>query len=188
MDQQAAPIELQPTESGRKALDYYPTPKYVIQAILPSLPPAKRVLDPACGVGEILLEMQADQRLGIELDPHRAELAQAAGVEVVAGNALDVAWPDAELMAFNPPFVEALAFAELALAWRERDPRRTIAMLARITFLESKERLPLHRANPSDVFIFGSRPKFRSDRKGTDSATVAWFVWGPGRGGRWSVL
>lgn len=185
MEQQAAPIELQPTDTGRKKLDYYPTPQYVIQAVLPLLPPARVVLDPACGIGEILTQFQAE-RLGIELDEERARQA-AASATVQQGNALLMPWPDADLVIMNPPFVDVLGFAEAAMEWRAKDPRRTVAMLARITFMESKERLALHKDHPSDVVIFGSRPKFRSDRKGTDSATVGWFVWGPGRGGRWSV-
>lgn len=173
---------------ARIALDYYPTPPSVVHAILHHLPHARTVLDPCCGVGEILSEVPATDRLGIELDGARAEEALRVGHGVIAGDALTEHWPHAELAIFNPPFKHALAFAELGVGWRGRDERRTVAMLARLTFIESAARAPFHEANPSDVYVFSSRPRFRGDTKGTDAVTVAWFVWGPGRGGKWSVL
>lgn len=178
-----------PARLPRHDLDYYGTPPELVHAILPHLPHARTVLDPCCGVGEILAEVGAVDTLGIEMDPARAEQAMDAGVHgVTRGDALLVEWPHADACLFNPPFSHALAFALRAVAWRSEDPRRTVAMLARLTFLESAERAGLHREHPSDVYVFSRRPRFRSDTRGTDSVTCMWMVWGPDRGGRWWVL
>ncbi len=40
---------------------------------------------------------------------------------------------------------------------------------------------------PCDVFVLSRRPSFLGNGM-TDSSAYAWFVWGPGRGGRWSLL
>jgi len=173
---------------ARIALDYYATPSSVVEAILPHLPPAASVLDPCCGEGEILALTGAADTLGIELDHGRAMAAMDVVCGLTVGDALAVDWPAAALCLFNPPWGRVQEFAAKAMAWRAQDPRRTVAMLARLTFLESAGRAAFHRTWPSDVFVFSRRPRFRPDTSGTDSVTAAWFVFGPGRGGRWSVL
>ncbi len=173
----------------RAALDYYPTPSWCVRAVAPYLPAARSALDPACGIGEILNALDVEERLGIELDEERARAASGVGCVVLNGNALEHVWRPADLIVMNPPFASASAFVRKAL--EVRTPRVTVAALLRLTFLESQERRALHQENPSDVFVLSERPKFRAGsngKPGTDSVTCAWFVWGPGRGGRWSVL
>lgn len=162
-------------------LDHYVTPISAVQAILPYLPRAHTAFDPAAGTGELLQQCGAENRIGFEID---IELAEQHGWTHT--NSLEHDWPDADLLIANPPFCLANEFASKAIAWRPQ--RSTVAMLLRLTFLESISRRQLHRDDPSDVYVLSSRPRFRNDTSGTDSVTSAWFVWGPGRGGRWSVL
>lgn len=179
---------------ARVQADYYPTPRRCIEAILPHLPSVGSVLDPCCGKGEILTTIaemwhNADPDLGgIELDEARAREARFTdGVDGVRhGDALEVDWYPVDLVIMNPPFSHALEFIKRAMETQSK--RTTIACLVRLTFLESEERREFHQANPSDVFVFSRRPRFRGDTNGTDSVTAAWLVWGPGRGGRWCVL
>ena len=174
----------------RVALDYYPTPEEAVLPILPYLPPARSVLDPAAGAGELLRLFPGSTTLGIEIDAGRA-------IEHgwTCADALTVSWPDADLCVMNPPFSDAQAFVERALKWQldharanPRAPMRTVAALVRLTFLESAQRRRLHQTSPADVYVLSTRPRFRGDTNGTDSVTAAWFVWGAGRGGRWAVL
>lgn len=182
-----------PARVARAELDYYPTPRWVVHAIKPYLPPARRVFDPAAGHGELLDWIGAEHGEGIELDPARAKYANGTnGMDLcIEGDGLVLQWPNADLCLMNPPFTHARQFIERAIEWRKQDPRRTVACLARLTILESEERRVMHQQNPSDVYVLSKRPSFALNRHGkpaTDSVTAIWMVWGPGRGGRWSVL
>jgi hypothetical protein len=85
----------------------------------------------------------------------------------------------------NPPYSQAKAFVQRAIS--EAAPNRgTVAALLRLAFMEGQARAEFHKWNPSDVFVLKKRPSFAGGR--TDSCAYAWFVWGPGRGGRWQVL
>lgn len=186
-----------PPRVERAELDYYPTPAWCVDAIKSFLCPGRSVLDPACGQGELLTHFSAPAALpggpsllGIELDAGRAIAAEYVTTRsVITGDALAVDWPKVDLVICNPPFSLSLEFVEKSL--QQQLPHTTHAFLLRLSFLESRERRALHKLHPSDVYVLSERPKFRPNRHGkmaTDSITCAWFVWGPGRGGRWSVL
>lgn len=171
--------------------DFYPTPIWVVDIIKPHLPRARKVLDPAAGTGELLSAIGAEHGIAIELDEARGQKCARGRFcdELHTGDALAfVKWPDADLLISNPPFILARQFIERAIQWRAQDPRRTVAILARLTILESAERRDLHQQHPSDVYVLSTRPKFRGDTNGTDSVTACWLVWSPGGGGRWRVL
>lgn len=177
---------------SKDALEFYETPADATRAILPHLPRASCVLDPCAGRGAILKEFCRSHRIAIEInDEHRVSLegGLCENEDVVICDAFDRYcdrfWADADLVIANPPFSLAQAFVEHALA--KCSPGTTLAFLLRLAFLEGKGRAQLHREHPSDVFVFSKRPSFSVDGK-TDSAAYAWFVWGPGRGGRWRVL
>jgi hypothetical protein len=183
----------------REPDDFYETPAWATRAILPHLPwhsPSSTVvLDPFAGRGAILDVVHRTQRAnlyGIELDPGRAE-ACARLAEVMTGDAFaPQGWAPA--LSFspitqwtiitNPPYSRAQEAVERGLV--EIGAEGTMAMLLRLPWLASQKRAPLHRAHPADLFVLPRRPSFTG--KGTDSADYAWFVWGPGRGGRWSIL
>jgi hypothetical protein len=189
-----------PKRVARVADDYYPTPRSAITPILSHLPSMRTVCDPACGIGEIFDVLGPRVRcFGIELDEARAARGAELGGEtqqrtVARGNALRMPWPKTDGYIYNPPFADAEAFVRKGLA--EKHPRATIAVLLRLTFQEPTDpdpkrqllgRAELHRSHPPDVYILPERPRFsvnRHGKPGTDSVTAAWFVYGPGRGGR----
>lgn len=189
-----APPEPTPDRVARAELDYYPTPGSAVEPILPFLPRCDSVLDPACGQGELLRFFPNATRYGLELDARRAEqacqkYARGNHHHLQVGDALSATWPLVGLVVCNPPFTHALEFVQRSLS--QEEPRTTHAFLLRLSFLESKERRAFHEAWPSDVYVLSERPKFRPNRFGkmaSDNITCAWFVWGPGRGGRWAVL
>lgn len=175
---------------SRQPLDFYATPTPVIDAILPHLPLGGRILEPAAGDGQILRVLgyagfPLANISAIEIDEGRANQCTQLGFDCIHGDALSVDWPAASLVFTNPPFTLGLQFAQKAIA-HVAPHGGTVAMLLRLTFLESRERAAFHRANPSDVYVLPARPKFVNGA--TDTVTSAWFVWGPGRGGRWSIL
>ena len=184
------------TDGGRRADDNYPTPRWCTDLILPHLPTAGVVIEPSCGAGAILRRLAAWRPqpgviLGVELHAGRASEARAAVAEhprAIVVNADFLHWaPRAEvpgigLVIGNPPFSLAIEFVEACLALA-RPTRATVAMLLRLAFAESRERAAFHRAHPADVYPLAKRPSFTDDGA-TDGAAVAWWVWGPGRGGR----
>lgn len=176
--------------------DYYPTPRWVVDAIVPYLPIPQRVFDPACGTGELLSVYPEAEKTGIEIDRERA--SRVAGIislvhghdslpRVTVGDALTTPWPSADLLIMNPPFKRANEFIRRAMEWRRAGPYRpTVACLARLTILESESRRELHTEYPSDVYVLARRPSFAHGK--TDSTTCVWLVWSPGGGGRWRVI
>lgn len=171
--------------------DFYETPAWASRALLPHLPACSRVLDPCVGKGAILAAFGWPPRAwGIEIQPELAAVA-AASCPVVTRDALapdpwllDPIEGHAQLVVMNPPYLLADAFVRRALA--EVSKGGTVAALLRLGFLEGQARAALHREHPADVLVLPRRPSF--DGKGTDASAYAWFVWGPGRGGRWQIL
>lgn len=139
------------------------------------------MLDPCCGEGQLLdvFRERGFRTAGIELHHERAQEARRRGHEVLQGDALQLPWPEADLLVTNPPFSLGAEFVEKALRWQGR--QRIYTML-RLTFLEpvpSRRRLLIDQQ--PDLFILPERPAF--DARGSDSVTSAWFRW-PGHGRR----
>lgn len=171
---------------SKDPLEFYETPPSAVHTIRPHLPRFSSVLDPCCGKGSLLRATGLPPAMcfGIEINKNHHE-ANARG-RIYFRDALDsVSWPDADAILVNPPYSHAATFVQRALY--EARSGVTVAFLLRLAFLESFTRFQLHAKHPSDVFVFSERPSFSGNGK-TDSAAYAWFVWGPGRGGRWQVL
>ncbi len=228
----------------RETDDFYETPAWVVDAILPHLPSGGRVLDPGCGSGAILRAIMATPPFvhadlhGVEIDEKRAEDARdlfsspstptpffgdALRHHVMVGDfTCGVACPlmPFDLVVGNPPFKYAMAFVLRSLDLA-RPFRGTVAMLLRMNWLASQERMAFHREQPADLFVLPRRPSFCASLRcksklacgwrvmqrvdaprarecprcespvlvtTSDSTEYAWFVWSPGRGGRWQIL
>lgn len=178
-----------------RGFDFYETPAAAVEAILPHLPCAADVLDPCAGRGAILAALgglpAGSQQTplgrawlrGFEIDRAHIDGEQRPYVGQRDALARD-GWGRPGLVIMNPPFNRAIEFVERALVEVERGG--TVAALLRLGFLESGRRIAFHAAHPSDVYVLARRPSFTGGR--TDNAAYAWFLWGPGRGGRWFVL
>lgn len=178
------------TATGRSDVrhpdDFYRTPAWLTRAVLPhlDLPARSHVLDPACGDGAILDVVREAGHLttGYEIDDGRAAIARERHV-VFAYDSLTIAsaaWR-ADVIVMNPPFRDAMAFVERAIACAP-----VVACLLRLNWLAGQKRASFWREHPADVYVSPRRPSFTG--KGTDATEYAWFVWGPNRGGRWAVL
>lgn len=187
------PFDLESPVAGRIDNDWYATPARDVEGFLDAAGINVRglsVYEPSAGDGAILdvCNARGARRLhGQELVEERARICRLKGYDVQSGDALLHPWGTADLLLGNPPFSLSLEFAERAAAWAKKN-RRPAALLLRLAFLESKKRAAFHAEWPADIFVLSERPSFRRDRKGTDSAAYAWFVWGPLASRRWSVI
>lgn len=193
----------------RHELDYYETPLFATKAIVPLLGLPRRVVDLGCGGGAIghALRLEwgnSSTIVGVEVDQGRADEARVARTADGAlvydeVEQLDVLAPLTtgeipakyraafDLVAFNPPYSHAVEFIDEARRYLR--PGGRIAVLLRVGFAASAERFAWHQANPSDVHVLSRRPSFYPNNPNAkDSTEYAWFLFGLGHGGRWSVL
>lgn len=177
----------------RRADDFYATPAWCTLAIAKYLQRGNdsvAVLDPCCGDGAILNELQScwntRERHGIEIDVERAAHASQRHTVRHADALVGGPWPDADLLVTNPPYSLAMEFIERALIWVACGNMREAAFLTRLNFLGSQKRAAFHRQHPCDVHVLPKRPSFTGG--GTDATEYCWMVWGNNRGNRWFML
>lgn len=187
------------TATVRDPLDYYRTPAYAIDAILPHLREPRVWLDPGCGDGAIaervIARWPSARGIGVELDAARAQAASARlrcpvwRDDFLRRGAL---WePDGgvDLVIGNPPYKQALEFLRRSLEL-VAPTRGEVAFLLRVGFLEAErgsERDELLEEHPPDVYLLAKRPRFRGDGGG-DATTYAWCRWWAGSGTRFCRL
>ena len=157
---------------SRIARDFYPTEAWITDALIESY-----------GRQHIkgnILECAAGQR-------HMSDRLKPLGnvfTTDIAWDSKDDAttaryWNDwhVDWVVTNPPF--GVASEILSHAWDTANVG--VAMLLRLTFAEPTNNRHdlLHQLSDHQVLYMpiGPRPSFRSDKKGGDSVTVAWFVW-----------
>jgi hypothetical protein len=195
---------------GRHPEDFYRTPAWAVDAILPHLrvpdadplavrsDGAPRWMDPGCGDGAIaervLARWPRSRGTGVEIDPGRAMAARRLPFIVHDGDFLTATQPiwhfQVDLVIGNPPYEIALPFVRRAIELTGRF-NGEVAFLLRVGFLEAKrgsERDALLNEHAPDVYLLAKRPRFRGRGDGGDSTTYAWMVWGMGRGGRFVRL
>lgn len=165
------PSEAVPSE--RHENDFYPTPREVVEAIVPMLPFGERVLDIGCGDGAILdvFASMGCETFGIEIDADRAELARSKvhDHEIHVADVVTMPIPrwatilrlieSAHLIVMNPPFSLAEQFMRLAL--NSMNTRATLAALLRVSFGDTIDRVPFHIEYPNiDTYTIPNRIDF----------------------------
>ncbi len=92
-----------------KDLQYYPTPKKIVEKLFYDIHVQKhhKVLEPSCGDGRILDELKdrSDHVVGVEVDFGRVRQARLKGHSVVHANFLEmIPTNDYDFVIMNPPF------------------------------------------------------------------------------------
>lgn len=181
--------------SGENPHDFFPTPPEVTkafwEAVGPSLPDGLWC-EPAVGDGHIINAV-GPREAWATYDIRDVPAPALSVLHYPSTDWLSLPLPSTgragvdheasyEVIITNPPFYLAEEFVRASLA------RAThVVMLLRLAFLETRKREDLHKEFPSDVYVLSRRPSFMANGA-TDSCAYAWFVWGPGRGGRWEIL
>lgn len=163
------------------SLEFFPTPPWATRALLCHVLP--QVLDgmhlcsawdPACGEGH-MAEVLAE-RIAIVKATDVFDYGRGYGVADFLDPGTRVSTP-VDLIAINPPFKIALAFAHRAL-----EQASVVALLVRTAWLEGVSRYNgLFRDRPPTLFApFVERVPMVKGRWDPDASTAtayAWFVW-----------
>jgi len=135
---------------ARIANDYYPTPKWLVQAIISRLAVPHSILEPACGDGVI-----------VDVLKESFPLATICASDIVTGDDFlkTVPNPTFDLIITNPPFSLAQQFVDRAMLWR-RNEESQVAMLLRLNFLGARKRAAWWRSRPMPaVYVSPRRPR-----------------------------
>lgn len=155
----------------RHALDFYRTSEKLTNVLLENVDIQGRIFEPCAGDGAI-----ADlfpNCFTNDIDPnHETDYNIDATVPEAWSLLQRFDW-----VVTNPPFSDASLI--LDNAWENTNIG--VAFLLRLSYLEPakarREWLLKTEDNLRYILPVNPRPKFRLDKKGSDSATVAWFVW-----------
>ena len=181
--------------------DAYYTHAGLVKALLDNVEISGTVCEPCAGEGHI-----AHQLIEHGLDVFSSDIDLDLDYPDCAADATDLKFwqKDAgenDWTVTNPPYRQPDCQKIIENAWEFS--KVGIAMLLRLTYLEpcalsSKDvinwtqrypdrelswddlngRAPFLKSAPlSHLLVFNPRPQFRTDTKGTDNTTVAWFVW-----------
>lgn len=179
---------------ARETNDDYPTPQALANAIVRHhedyLCGFSHILEPSCGIGNwceatFRVGIHPSCVLGCDINPDHVHAAQRRipDATFVHGNFLDKESnhppPALDLSATfrrtlvlgNPPYKYAQEFVEHGLKHGE-----AVGFLLRLSFLESKKRIPFWRDTPlKHVTVISERPSFTG--KGTDASAYGFFIW-----------
>jgi SAM-dependent methyltransferase len=205
-------VSAAPGVGGRREADHYPTPEWVVDAVLPHLlhrcpprPGAGYVLEPGCGAGGLarVLARAGYHVRGVDIRAEAAcpvELFDSGGtylaveddyLQPVKRGADFDAWPLPMAIVGNPPYSFAMEFLRVSidlLARRERresGPPGLLAFLLPLDYLGSQGRAAFWRGNPADVLVLDKRPSFTGG--GTAATNYGWLMWPPANGVRGQV-
>lgn len=171
--------------TGRDALDRYYTPPHLVDLLLDRLDVEPgHALEPFVGRAASIAGRLADHGHFVET----CDVDPGAPAQRHADSFLfdwRAALPDGvDYVVTNPPFTlgsgpTASTAADAVRTFRPL-ARRAAAFLMRLTFFEPfSDRVDLLASDPPHSAIILPRARFRSDKTGTDSVGVAWFVWRP---------
>lgn len=157
----------------RRALDDYQTDPRSVEALLQHVKPFGSFLEPCVGSGNIS-------------DAVKPYVRKMDWCEITTGRDFltwDFGGRRFDWIITNPPFSLAREFIDRSLARADH-----VAMLLRVNFLESQDRLKWWQSRlPTALYVLANRPGFltregtrvlnKQGKPGTDSCAYAWFVW-----------
>jgi hypothetical protein len=149
--------------------DHYPTPPWAVRALLEKEKFEGRIAEPCCGAGYMVraLEESGLTVIGSDLYDHGFG---ATGVDARKIGPVDN-------VVTNPPYNIA---GEL-LPYFLKAAKKKVAILMRLSFLESRKRYPLFQNQPpARVYIFPERLSFAPAGKvvkGGGTISHGWMIW-----------
>ena len=160
---------------SRMPLDFYPTSQKLTEQLLLKYPISKDkvILEPCSGKGHISNYLN---QLGYLVITNDIDTNQIADTYYDATNLNYLSNLNCDVVLTNPPFNVATEILANSL-----DIADEVIMLLRLSFLEGcksrRDLLNAYKDNLVKVIPISPRPCFKLDSKGSDSVTVAWFIW-----------
>lgn len=155
-------------EDLRQKEDFYPTPRYVTQALLDNYTFHGKIWEPACGDGrmaEVLLENYSDVYCTDLIDRGYGK----SGIDFLEANT------EFDNIVTNPPFNLAYEFIIKGLELS----KKCLALLLPIRYLTGKKRAKLYaKFPPAKVIVIPNKVDFLGF--GSPAMEFAWFVWEKG--------
>lgn len=155
-------------EDLRQDEDFYPTPRYVTQALLDNYQFSGTIWEPACGDGRmaaVLLENYSQVECSDLMDRGYGQ----SGVDFLNSS------HKVSNIITNPPFNLAYDFIDQGLKLSEK----CLALLLPIRYLTGKKRAKLYKNNPpAKVIVIPNKVDFLGF--GSPAMEFAWFVWEKG--------
>jgi Methyltransferase small domain len=195
--------------------DFYETPAWLVDAVMPLLPLGGHILDAGAGSGSIVRGLiragvPAQRITAVELDSALAAECRRTvpeGVQVYEQDFLRAeivgSRPRYDLVIQNPPYetetATAYEFVRRSLALTDTHDAKTsgtVAALLRLNWLEGArqgepERFRFLQSAMPDCHVSPFRPKFglnKHGKMGGDSCAYAWMIWRPGAAGTIRML
>lgn len=159
----------------RKTNDFYETPPGLTRCLLDIVYINGKILEPCAGKGaitKVLKEKTHSFVIENDINPEfKTEYRFDATKSSEYPEYLGIDW-----IITNPPFCQAHEI--ISTAWEKCN--KGIAMLLKVTYSEPTQKrgqwLQKHRKHETHRITFSPRPQFIPGG-GSDSTTVAWFVW-----------
>lgn len=163
--------------------DYFATPPKAVRALCSKVIFRKNIIEPCCGEGHIFRTLE---ELGYTVES--SDIVYRGYGKPGSHNFLEC--PKSQLqnadIVTNPPYNKAQQFIEHAM--KNTDEFAKVAMLLRLSFLESQKRKSLFDTYPlTAVYVFRSRigcaknGEFKVDAQGElnvpSAVAYAWFLW-----------
>lgn len=144
--------------------DYYPTPQYVVQSVIPHLPSYVKIWhEPACGEKMSIVNVL----LSNDIPCTHAD-------KFVSDNRVDFfkdKTPRAGIIT-NPPYTYAFEFVKKACSLSP-----VVVMLLPLNFLASQKRQAFLQKNPpKKLLVLSKRPSF-NEAGSTYMTDYAWMIW-----------
>lgn len=164
--------------------DYYQTPAWATEALLKAEHFSGNVLEPCCGAGAISRVLE-DYNFSVCSADIRTDdnVYGKQGMDILNIKKDDTRGIDNIIT--NPPYNNAQAVIEKSLELADKK----VAMLLKLTFLESGKRYKFFKDTPlKNVWVFCKRvtmhPEGVKKPKNSGTITFAWFVWERGYTGK----
>ena len=176
------------SNTERDLFDYYATPPEAVEELLKRETFSPNIIEPSCGELNItkVLENHGHQVKNFDL----IDRLKDGSIIEQDFLAVEPYYPQSDIIT-NPPYDKATEFVYQSL--KAIDEGQKVAMLLKLTFLETKKRKALFLKYPAKkIYVFSYRidcPKnnLQQNKVGSSAVCYAWYVWEKGYQGPMTI-